>query len=68
MFFFDPLLPEPVFKQRNAGKSRINQLTLFYRIHEHSFVRLGTDTLTFCKLTPFRFPDLLYCKLTFAKE
>ncbi len=36
-------------KQRNVGKSRLNELTLF----KHSFGGLGADTLTFRESTPF---------------
>ncbi len=34
-------------KQRNAGKSRLNESTLFNRIHKHSIGGFGADTLTF---------------------
>ncbi len=41
--------------QRNAKKSRLNESTLFNRIHKHSFGGLGADTLTFCESPPLAF-------------
>ncbi len=47
------LLQSLYSKQRNAGKSRLSESTLFNSIHKHSFGGLGVDTLTFCESTPF---------------
>ncbi len=63
--------PEPVFKTKNAGKSRINESTLFNRIHKQSFRGLGADTLTCCESTPFLSISRIFCWLTckyFHKE
>jgi hypothetical protein len=40
-------------KQRNAGKSRLIQLTLFNYVRKHIFGGLGADTLTSCESNPF---------------
>jgi hypothetical protein len=40
-------------KQRNGRKSQLNELTLFNRIHKHSFRVWGADTLTFLRVDPF---------------
>jgi hypothetical protein len=42
-------------KQRNAGKRRLHEPTLFNPIHKDSFdfEGLGADTLTSCELNPF---------------
>jgi hypothetical protein len=60
--------PEPVFKIKKFGK----ELTLFNRIHKHSFRGLVADTPTFLRvdsLLPYLPPyPTLFCSNYFHKE
>ncbi len=58
------LILEPLLKTKKCVK----ESTLFNHIHKHNFGGLGTDTLTFCKSTPFITISWIFCTLTCAKE